>query len=362
LWAEQGFIVDDEDSRASGGVRVLAQEPLLSVIVPCFNEAEVIEHTHQRLAKALDDMTQAWEIIYVDDGSRDNTADLLRSIQKTSPRTRVVRLSRNFGHQIAVSAGIEYARGAATVLIDADLQDPPEVIASMVEKWREGFHVVYGQRSERTGETRFKLWTATAFYRLINRLSEVPIPLDTGDFRLMDRAVVDALLRMRERHRLLRAMTSWVGFNQTAVPYRRAERFAGTSKYPLRKMLALAADGIVSFSAVPLKIVTSVGLGFSALSVLGIVYAVAQRLLTDNWVPGWTLIFIAVMLTGGLQFIFLGVMGEYIGRIYTEAKDRPLFLVMEELGFDEDAAVQTKSKPNTRSFHSRPSRQDDTGW
>ncbi len=309
--------------------------PMLSVIVPCFNEAEVIEHTHQRLGQTLEAITPDYEIIYVDDGSRDATPELLRDIQAGSSRAKVIRLSRNFGHQIAVSAGIEYARGKAVVLIDADLQDPPEVIAQMVEKWREGYHVVYGQRSERSGETKFKLWTARAFYRLINRLSEVPIPLDTGDFRLMDRAVVDALLRMRERHRLLRAMTSWVGFKQTAVLYSRAERFAGASKYPLRKMLALAADGIVSFSAVPLKIVTSVGLAFSALSVLGVIYAIAQRLLTDNWVPGWTLIFIAVMLIGGLQFIFLGVMGEYIGRIYSEAKDRPLFLIMEELGFEE---------------------------
>jgi dolichol-phosphate mannosyltransferase len=176
------------------------------------------------------------------------------------------------------------------------------------------------------------------FYRFINRLSEVPIPLDTGDFRLMDRSVVDALGRMREKHRLLRAMTSWVGFRQVAVPYSRAERFAGSSKYPLRKMLVLAIDGIVSFSAVPLKVVTTVGLAFSALSVLGILYALILRFFTDVWVPGWTLIFITVLLIGGLQFIFLGVMGEYIGRIYSEAKNRPLFLVMEELGFEHSEA------------------------
>ncbi len=307
--------------------------PMLSVIVPCFNEEEVIEHTNERLAKALGAITPDFEIIYVDDGSRDRTAELLHGIQAADPQVRVIRLSRNFGHQIAVTAGVEYARGDAIVLIDADLQDPPEVIADMVAKWREGYHVVYGQRVDRPGETRFKLWTAKAFYRFINRLSEVPIPLDTGDFRLMDRAVVDALGRMREKHRLLRAMTSWVGFKQVAVPYKRAERFAGTSKYPLRKMLVLAIDGIVSFSAVPLKIVTTVGLAFSALSVLGILYAIVQRLFTDIWVPGWTLIFITVLLIGGLQFIFLGVMGEYIGRIYSEAKNRPLFLVMEELGF-----------------------------
>jgi len=314
-----------------------SSSPALSVIVPCFNEEEVIEHTHARLAAALRTITPDHEIIYVDDGSRDGTAGLLHKIQQSSADVRILRLSRNFGHQIAVSAGLDYARGDAVVLIDADLQDPPEVIADMVAKWREGYHVVYGQRRERSGETHFKLWTARAFYRLINRLSEVPIPLDTGDFRLMDRAVVEALKRMREKHRMLRAMTSWVGFRQAAVPYDRAERMAGVSKYPLRKMLAFALDGIISFSAIPLKIVTMVGLAFSALSVIGIIYAVAQRLWTNNWVPGWTLIFIAVLLIGGLQFIFLGVMGEYIGRIYSEAKDRPLFLVMEELGFEEVA-------------------------
>ena len=309
--------------------------PLLSVIVPCFNEAAVIEHAHARLEAALRAITPDFEIIYVDDGSRDSTAELLQAIQQAHREVRVLRLSRNFGHQIAVSAGLDYATGDAVVLIDADLQDPPEVIAAMVAKWREGFHVVYGQRSERAGESRFKLWTAHAFYRLINRLSEVPIPLDTGDFRLMDRAVVDALRRMREKHRMLRAMTSWVGFKQVAVPYERAERFAGESKYPLRKMLAFALDGIISFSAIPLRVVTMVGLAFSGLSVLGILYALAMRLWTSNWVAGWTLIFITLMMIGGLQFIFLGVMGEYIGRIYSEAKDRPLFLIMEELGFEE---------------------------
>lgn len=318
---------------------MLPKTPLLSIVVPCYNEQEVIEVTHARLTRAVGEITPDFEIIYVDDGSRDRTAELLHAIQAESGNVRLVRLARNFGHQIAVTAGIEYARGRAVVLIDADLQDPPEVIADMVAKWREGFHVVYGQRRERPGETHFKLHTARAFYRLINRLSEVPIPLDTGDFRLMDRSVVDALNRMKEKHRLLRAMVSWVGHRQTAVPYARAERFAGESKYPLRKMMTLALDGIVSFSAIPLKIVTSVGLAFSALSVVGIIYAIVLRLWTDNWVPGWTILFIAVLLIGGLQFIFLGVMGEYIGRIYNEAKNRPLYLVMEELGFEERAPV-----------------------
>lgn len=317
-----------------------SHSPTLSVVVPCFNEEEVIEHTHARLTKVLSESGDDFEIIYVDDGSLDRTAELLRNIQVRDSRARVVRLARNFGHQIAATAGLDYAGGSAVVLIDADLQDPPELIVDFVAQWRKGFQVVYGQRTDRSGESRFKLWSASLFYRLINRLSEVPIPLDTGDYRLMDRAVVDALCRMREKHRMLRAMTSWVGFSQIAVPYQRAERFAGSSKYPLSKMLGFAFDGIVSFSTIPLKLVTLVGLLFSALSVIGIVYAVAMRLLTDDWVPGWTLIFIAVLLIGGLQFIFLGVMGEYVGRIYTEAKGRPLFLVFEELGFAEEEQVE----------------------
>jgi dolichol-phosphate mannosyltransferase len=308
----------------------------LSVVVPCFNEEEVIIHTHERLNDVLAELTRDFEIIYVDDGSTDRTPELLRTLQERNSRVRVVRLSRNFGHQIAVTAGLEYVTGRAVVLIDADLQDPPEVIREMLAKWQEGYHVVYGQRQSRPGETRFKLWTAHAFYRVINRLSEVPIPHDAGDFRLMDRAVVEALRTMREKHRLLRAMTSWVGFRQIALPYVRAERFAGTSKYPLGKMLTLALDGIVSFSAAPLKIVTLIGLAFSALSVVGMIYAVSMRLLTSNWVPGWTLIFITLLMIGGLQFIFLGVIGEYVGRIYSEAKNRPLFLVLEKLGFPEE--------------------------
>jgi dolichol-phosphate mannosyltransferase len=244
----------------------------------------------------------------------------------------VIKLSRNFGHQIAVTAGLEYADGDAVVLIDADLQDPPEVIPEMVAKWREGFEVVYGVRTSREGESPFKLWTARMFYRVINKLSEVPLPLDTGDFRLIDRKVVLALRRMRERYRLLRGMTSWVGFRQIALPYRRHRRFAGESKYPLRKMIALALDGILSFSVVPLRIVTALGLIMSVFSAIGIAYALIGRLFGDDWVPGWTMMFITVLFFGGIQFIFLGIIGEYVGRIYGEVKQRPLFLVSEVLG------------------------------
>lgn len=309
-----------------------ADRPQLSVIVPCYNEQEVVTHTHDRLMAVLTQMGMTFEIIYVDDGSKDATAVLLKEIQARSENARVIRLSRNFGHQIAVTAGLDYAEGDAVVLIDADLQDPPEVIPRMVAKWREGFEVVYGQRTSREGESAFKLWSARQFYRLINRLSEVPLPLDTGDFRLLDRRAVLALRCMTERHRLLRAMTSWVGFRQVALPYERAKRFAGISKYPLRKMIGLALDGVVSFSTVPLRIVTLAGAALFMLSCVAIGYAVVMRLLTNDWVPGWTLLFISSLMIGGLQFISLGIIGEYVGRIYGEAKARPLFFVLEVLG------------------------------
>lgn len=306
--------------------------PELSVIVPCYNEEEVIVHTHERLTAVLSGTGMTFEIIYVDDGSKDKTAELLKSIQDTSANARVIRLSRNFGHQIAVTAGLDYAEGDAVVLIDADLQDPPEVIPLMIAKWREGFEVVYGQRTSREGESAFKLWSARQFYRLINRLSEVALPLDTGDFRLLDRRAVLALRCMTERHRLLRAMTSWVGFRQVALPYERAKRFAGTSKYPLRKMIGLALDGVVSFSTVPLRLVTLAGIALLLLSCVAIGYAVFMRLLTNDWEPGWTLLFISSLMIGSLQCISLGIIGEYVGRIYGEAKARPLFFVLEVLG------------------------------
>jgi dolichol-phosphate mannosyltransferase len=322
---------------------------LLSVVVPCYNEEAVIAETNRRLSetlRALDGLD--YEIVYVDDGSRDRTAELLAGLQARDPRVRVVRFSRNFGHQIAVTAGIAHAAGDAVVLIDADLQDPPEVIRDMVARWREGYHVAYGVRADREGETRFKLATAKAFYRLLNRLSDSPIPLDTGDFRLMDRVVVDALEAMPERDRFVRGMVSWVGFRQIAVPYRRAKRLAGESKYPLMKMLRFAVDGIASFSTVPLRLATYLGFLSSALALCGVAYALALRLLTSNWVPGWTAIFIATMFFGGVQLVSLGVVGEYVGRIYGEAKRRPLYLVQERLGFEPAAlAMHARARPES---------------
>jgi polyisoprenyl-phosphate glycosyltransferase len=317
---------------------------LLSVVVPCYNEEEVLAETMRRLKAFCAELTDLnVELICVDDGSRDRTRELLKAYAAQDARIKIIGFARNFGHQIAVTAGIDAAEGDAVVLIDADLQDPPEVIHQMIVKWREGFDVVYGTRTDRPGESLFKLATARGFYRVLNRLSDVPIPLDTGDFRLMSRAVVDTLRAMPERDRFVRGMVSWVGFRQTALPYSRAERFAGVSKYPLRKMLRFAIDGILSFSTKPLQL--SIGLGFFSafLALGGIVYAAAVRLLTTHWVAGWAGILIAVLFIGGIQLISVGVLGEYIGRIYNEIKRRPLYVASEYIGFDDDALDHARS-------------------
>lgn len=302
-------------------------DPVLSVVVPCFNEQEALEECHRRLTGVLASLGVSWEIVYVNDGSRDATLPALLVLQSEDPHVVIVDLARNFGHQLAVTAGIEAARGAAIVIIDADLQDPPELIAQMVRTWREGYQVVYGVRSARQGEPGFKLWTAKAFYRVINAVADVEIPLDSGDFRLIDRRVAEVVLKMRERHRLLRAMYSWVGFRQIGIPYVRAPRFAGRTKYPFRKMLALALDGIISFSTAPLRMLTLTGIATALLAFSGAIYALCVRLFTHHWVTGWATLFIAVTFFSGLQLISLGVMGEYLGRIYTEVKQRPLYVI-----------------------------------
>jgi dolichol-phosphate mannosyltransferase len=317
---------------------------LLSVVVPCYNEQEVIGETVRQLQEfcsAVDDLDV--ELLFVDDGSRDDTRKLLRGFAKADPRIKVVGFARNFGHQVAVTAGIDAARGDAVVLIDADLQDPPAVVHQMIAKWREGYDVVYGTRTERAGESAFKIATARAFYRLLNRLSDVPIPLDTGDFRLMSRAVVDTLRAMPERDRFVRGMVSWVGFRQVALPYRRAERFAGETKYPLRKMLRFATDGILSFSTKPLQLSVAMGMVSALLALVGIVYALSLRLFTSIWVEGWTALMIAVLFIGGVQLISIGILGEYIGRIYNEIKRRPLYVVEEYLGFEDARPAMSRS-------------------
>ncbi len=309
---------------------------LVSIVVPCYNEEAVLAELHGRLIAMIESVADArFEIIYSDDGSRDRTPDILRQLQESDSRVRVVSLARNFGHQLAVTAGLEHAGGDAVVIIDADLQDPPEVIPEMIARWRDGYQVVYGLRGKREGETTFKLWTAKLFYRLINRLSEVEIPLDVGDFRLIDRQVVDVLLEMPERDRFLRGMISWVGFRQVAVIYDRAARHAGQTKYPLIKMLRFAVDSVISFSFAPLRLAIWVGFAAIAAAIVGIAYALIIRFYTTTWVRGWASIFTAVLFLGGVQLITLGIVGEYVGRIYAEVKMRPLYVVRERHGFDK---------------------------
>ena len=320
-----------------------ASLPLLSLVIPCYNEEQVIAETVSRLNDFCSELTELEaELIFIDDGSRDRTLPLLRDFAAKDPRIKVICFSRNFGHQIAVTAGMDAAKGDAVVLIDADLQDPPEVIHQMIVKWREGYDVVYGTRTKRKGESIFKRSSARGFYHLLNKLSDVPIPVDTGDFRLMTRPIVDSLKAMPERDRFVRGMVSWVGFKQTAIPYRRAERFAGYSKYPLRKMLRFATDGILSFSTKPLQM--SIGLGMLAafIAIGGIFYAIGMRIFTDIWVEGWTALMIAILFLGGAQLICVGILGEYIGRIYNEVKHRPLYIVEEYLGYADEELTLTR--------------------
>ena len=313
---------------------------LLSIIIPCFNEEPVLRATHERLTSVLTDIDGIdYELIFVNDGSRDRTQQLLEDLL-FDHHVLVLLLSRNFGHQIAVTAGLEAAAGAACVIIDADLQDPPELIPRMLDLWRDGNEVVYGIRIEREGESRFKLWTAKAFYRLINRMSETKMPLDAGDFRLLDRKVVEVIKSMPERARFLRGMVSWAGFRQVALPYDRAARHAGESKYPLTKMIHFAMDGIISFSLVPLKLAIWTGFIAIWIAVAGIIVAILDRLLERNLARGWASLFVAVLFMGGVQLVSLGILGEYLGRIYTEVKHRPLYVVQERLGFPKREAAE----------------------
>jgi dolichol-phosphate mannosyltransferase len=313
-----------------------SRRPLVSVVVPCYNEAEALPITHERLRGVLESLPDVdFEIVYVNDGSSDATFEILRALCAHDPRVRAVDLSRNFGHQIAVTAGIDCAKGDAVVLIDADLQDPPEVIRDFLARWRQGYQVAYGVRTDRPSETFLKLWTARAFYRILGALSDTTIPMDTGDFRLMDRRVVRQLQEMPERHRFVRGMVAWVGFRQVAVPYRRDARVAGVSKYPLVKMLRFALDGVTSFSILPLRLAMWMGFAAAGAALAGICYALFVRFFTRDWVSGWAGLFIGVLFMGGVQLISIGVMGEYVGRIYTESKRRPLYIIAETLGAGE---------------------------
>jgi len=306
------------------------ENKLLSVVVPCYNEDEIIIETIKRFRTLCDRLVDFdVELIFVDDGSIDQTFEHLKS-NTGGLRCKLISLSRNFGHQIAVTAGIDEACGDIVVLIDADLQDPPELIPDMIEKWKEGYQVVYCQRKKRSGESIFKIVTAKIFYRVLAYLSDVNIPVDTGDFRLMDRKVVDVLQGMPEKDRFIRGMVSWVGFKQYALKYERKERIAGESKYPLWKMVKFAVDGILSFSIKPLRLSTLLGFISSFFAFIGIIYALVMWLVGTP-VLGWTLMFIAIMFFGGVQLISLGIIGEYVGRTYAESKKRPLYVIGEKI-------------------------------
>lgn len=318
---------------------------LISVVIPCYNEAEVIETMFRRVVAALTDTPAVrFELVFVDDGSTDDTPSILRRLHAASTHTHVVTLSRNFGHQLAATAGIEDAHGDAVVLIDADLQDPPEIIPQMIAKWKAGADVVYAVRAKRLGESTFKRSTAAIFYAALNRMSELHIPHATGDFRLMDRRVVEVLKAMPERDRFLRGMVAWIGFRQESITYERDPRFAGVTKYPLRKMMNLAIDGVSSFSIRPLRFASWCGFIAAFIAFLGMVYAIAARLMTNAWVPGWAALFVAVMFLGGIQLLSLGIIGEYIGRLFVQAKARPLFIVADRLEAGKHAPSEGESR------------------
>lgn len=300
-----------------------------SIIAPVYNEVENIPEFYRRVREVMEATGKTWELVIVDDGSTDGSTERIRELAKKDKRLRPVIFARNFGHQIAITAGWDYARGQAVVIIDADLQDPPEVIPDLIAKWREGYEVVYAVRGGREGESWFKKVTAALFYRIISRITDVKIPLDTGDFRLLDRKVVEVLKAMRERHRFPRGMAAWVGFRQFGVPYCRAARFAGETKYPFHKMLKLALNAVTSFSYFPLQVATFFGFVSAGIAILAIPVVIVLRMTGSQAFFGQATTLIAVLFLGGVQLISLGLLGEYIGRLYDEAKGRPLYIVRE---------------------------------
>ena len=311
---------------------------LVSLVVPVFNESEVIGAFCQRSTAALASLDGLdYEILFIDDGSRDGSYAQLAAFAAENPRIRVIKFSRNFGHQIAISAGIDHAAGDCVVIIDADLQDPPEVIAALVAEWRSGSDVVYGVRSDREGETFIKLKTASMYYKLLGRLTKIEIPPNVGDFRLLSRRVVDHLKQLREKDRFVRGLVSWIGFKQTGVPYKRDRRYAGETKYPFRKMLKFAFDGITSFSTVPLKLATWIGYAAAVVAVLYLLSVFVQWLLGYT-VEGWATIMVAMLFLGSVQLICLGILGEYLGRVFNEVKPRPMYVIEEVLSSGSDSS------------------------
>jgi glycosyltransferase involved in cell wall biosynthesis len=308
--------------------------PEYSFVIPVLNERETLPELHRRLSDVMAQLDGDAEVVLVDDGSTDDSFAVIKELHARDPRVKAIRLSRNFGHQIALTAGLDHALGKAVIIMDGDLQDPPEVALELARRWRDGYDVVYAIRDQRDGESRVKLATAKWFYRLMGRMSEVPIPVDAGDFRLVDRRAVDAVASMREHSRYLRGMFAWVGYDQAGVHYSRSTRYAGRSKFPLRKMMSFAIDGIVSFSAAPLRLALALGFFVSALSIVGGLLAIFFRITGGYEVSGWASIVVGMTFLGGVQLTVLGVMGTYVARIHEEVKHRPLYLVRDRVGGD----------------------------
>ncbi|AVA37678.1 glycosyltransferase [Cupriavidus metallidurans] len=325
----------------------------LSVVVPIFNESSVLHRFHARLLRVMERVGMPWEVIYIDDGSRDDSLSLLYNLQASDPRVGVVELSRNFGKEAALTAGLDVASGDAVVIIDADLQDPPELIPQLVQKWQEGFDVVYATRLSRDGETFLKKFSAHCFYRLIGRLSDIEIPADTGDFRLLSRRAVVALGGLREQHRFMKGLYSWIGFRQVSVPYRRDARASGTTKFNYRRLFRFALDGITSFSAIPLKLATSVGLIVALPAFAMATFIIGKTLLYGEPVRGYPSMMTMMLLLGGLQLVCIGVLGEYVGRLFNETKRRPVYLIANYVEPGEGALLPTHSPVLTVEHHAK---------
>lgn len=311
-----------------------------SVIIPMFNEEAVIQETYRRIKKVMGTTGESYELLFVNDGSTDNCALMVEEYSYWDESVKLIDLSRNFGHQIAITAGMDYSLGDAVIIIDADLQDPPELILKMIEEWKRGYEVVYAKRIKRNGESLFKKWTASVFYRILRYSTDISIPVDTGDFRLIDRKVCDELKRLPEKNRFVRGLVSWVGFRQKAIEYERDERLAGETKYPLKRMIKLSLDGITSFSYKPLKLAGYLGGLLSAGGFLYLMYVLYLALFTDAAVKGWASMIGITLTFNGFVLIMLGILGEYVGRIYDETKGRPLYIVQEFYGGRVQKTVQ----------------------
>lgn len=337
--------------------RSSAQEIALSVVVPAYNEEQVLPEFHRRISAVLDTIPGLHEVVYVNDGSSDTTLDILMALRETDPRVAIVDLSRNFGKEVALTAGIDYARGAAVAVIDADLQDPPELIPTFLDRLKSGNDVVYGQRSSREGETWLKRATAAAFYRLMQKVGEAPIPADTGDFRIMSRRAVDALCRVREHHRFMKGLFAWIGFRQVAVPYKRDARYAGTTKWSYWRLVQLSIEGITSFTTAPLKFATYIGLLTAVAAFLFGSRVLYHTLVYGDPVQGWPSLMVVISFLGGVQLTTIGILGEYLSRVFTESKARPLYIVMDHRrswddrswGVDDTNAGRPHDRHNLKS-------------